>query len=469
MGINKFDNFYSLKSVHQSSKVTVPFKVYSKNHPGAYSIDINAYIFMQFFWITYFKPFGIDFLKQQLNIADKETKELVECCIYNIPYLIDAEISYFEEFLYNIGEPVFELNDFRSEMAVFGVNNIHHFIREFYNSPLINRWHILLAYFVYRHDFHDTSDNDSIFELQKALHNLLKRLTNDGIVSNPIFFVKAGLIKANKILRHLDLLTFDSHFKPSPNPPLTGTFFLSPRYLHFMDGYIWLYHPKFPDGTNGHLPFRYNSAQSRRVFSNITQYLFKQLPSIYVESKNGRITKVLSPLSLTECIKLIEQRLSQPDIIQCEAKKSVQRRDISKSETKSIIKNFKSKYLDYLCSLQIEEYKVVCCTEQRTTASGADVTEYSFIFTIKSTPRITIIVFENVNLTRSTYVIKVNTVQYDGCIDKVFAYFASEILNKRQKIAQGNLRINHTGIYGFERLFHRNYLSWCDSIKQLIY
>jgi hypothetical protein len=112
---------------------------------------------------------------------------------------------------------------------------------------------------------------------------------------------------------------------------------------------------------------------------------------------------------------------------------------------------------------------VVCCIEQRTTESGAAETEYSFIFTIQKNKRKTLLVFENVNPSRSTYVIEVNTSQYEDCIDNVFAYFASDILNKRQKMANGELRINHPGIRNMNRMFHKNYLNWCASLRNLKY
>ena len=313
------------------------------------------------------------------------------------------------------------------------------------------------------------NDNDDILCMQKALRNLHTRLSKNKLVSDPISFIKAGLSKANRILGSEGLMTFGLQLKADTNPPMSGRFYLSPKYIRFMDGYVWFYHPKYPGGADGHLPLRFDLKESRKVYSNISDYLLKRLPPIQVEAQNGCIVKVLSPFSLSECIDLIEHKSEKPNVYKEKVKPSVQRKDIVKNEARTLIKEFKSRYLDYLCASQLDDFKVVCCIEQRTTESGASATEYSFIFTLKSTPRKTLLIFENVNDSRSTYAVSVDTSSYDDCVDNVFAYFASDILNKRQKMASGELRINHAGIRDMKRIFHKDYITWCNAIKSLKY
>ncbi|MCM1518242.1 MAG: hypothetical protein NC117_06355 [Pseudoflavonifractor sp.] len=428
---------------------------------------------MQLFWSCYIEPYGEDYLNQQIEfINDQTTTELVKCCLDNIPDFINAEVDNFYEFMDNIASVDFNLPEFHKEIPVFGINNVHHFIRDYLATPHIDKWPSLLAFWVYRMNYYDEgneNDNDDILCMQNAIRNLHTRLSKSKLVPDPKSFIKLGEANANRILRSEGLMTFGLVPKADNNPPLSGRFLLSPKYLRFMDGFVWLYHPKFPGGADGHLPLKYELKESRKVFSNINHYLLKKLPPIQVEAHNGCIVKVLTPFSLTECIELIEHKSESPNVSKEKAKPTVQRKDFAKSEARTLIKEFKSRYLNYLCASQLDDFKVVCCIEQRTTESGTSATEYSFIFTLKSTPRKTLLIFENVNNSRSTYAVSVDTSSYEDCVDIVFAYFASDILNKRQKMASGELRINHSGIREMKRIFHKDYLTWCDAIKSLKY
>lgn len=473
MASRKFDNFEILRSAYKKSTAKLPFKVYSKTETGGRSYDLFADILMQVFWSTYVEPYGKTFLQEHLeSIRDAETKELVRCCLDNLSDFIDGQVDDFNDFFDNIVGVDFDLPEFRNEIPVFGINNIHHFIKKYVGTSHLEKWPYLLAYWVYRMNFYDEgtqNDNDDILAMQKALRNLYTRLNKKQLVAEPASFIRQGVNRANRILSNEGLMTFGLQIKADADPPLTGSFFLSPKFVRFMDGFVWLYHPKFPGGKEGHLPLRYELKESRKVFSNISDYLLKKLPPIQVEAQNGSIVRVLTPFSLTECVELIEHKSEHPTLSKSKPRPTVTRKDIEKSEAKTVIKDYKSRYLDYLCSAQLDNYKVVCCIEQRTTESGASDTEYSFIFTIQSNERKTLLVFENVNPSRSTYIIDVITSNYKDSIDNVFAYFASDILNKRQKMASGELRINHPGIRNMKRLFHKDYLNWCSSIRNLRY
>lgn len=473
MYTHKFDNFAKLCAAFKRLKMTVPFRCYTRLEGGAGSYDISADMLMQLFWSCYVEPYGENFIFHKIEfIKDPTTKELVKCCLNNIPDFINAEVENFLDFMHDTAGIDFNLPDFHREIPVFGIKNVYHFIRDYIGTPHINKWPSLLAFWVYRMDFYDKgteNDIEDILRMQKAVRNLNTRLCKNRIISDPKSFIKLGVSKANRILRSGGLMTFDPQPKAYQNPPLSGRFLLSPKFLRFMDGYVWLYHPEFPNGADGHLPLRFDLKESRKVYSNINDYLLKKLPPVEVKAQNGRIVEVLSPLSLTECIELIEHKSEKPNVSKEKAKPSVKRKDIVKNEARTLIKEFKSRYLDYLCASQLDNFKVVCCIEQRTTESGASSTEYSFIFTLKSTPRKTLLIFENVNNSRSTYAVSVDTSSYEDCVDNVFAYFASDILNKRQKMASGELRINHSGIRDMKRIFHKDYLTWCDAIKSLKY
>lgn len=63
----------------------------------------------------------------------------------------------------------------------------------------------------------------------------------------------------------------------------------------------------------------------------------------------------------------------------------VEKKELTSAEAKSLCEGLSSRYLDYLCLKQLNNYKVVCCIEHRVNSSGGVSCEYSFIFTIKIT------------------------------------------------------------------------------------
>ena len=132
MNNEKFDNFTKLRSAFNKSNATVPFRVYTRLEGGARSYDLYADLIMQLFWSCYFEPYGEDFLRQRVeSIKDPATKDLALCCLDNISDFIDAEVDNFYDFMDNIAGVDFNLPEFHREIPVFGINNIHHFIKDY--------------------------------------------------------------------------------------------------------------------------------------------------------------------------------------------------------------------------------------------------------------------------------------------------------------------------------------------------
>lgn len=55
------------------------------------------------------------------------------------------------------------------------------------------------------------------------------------------------------------------------------------------------------------------------------------------------------------------------------------------------------------------------------------------------------------------------------CIDKIYEYFASNEINKRQQLASRKVYLNLSGGHDYQRIMHDNYLKWVDRIKYCAY
>ena len=248
--------------------------------------------------------------------------------------------------------------------------------------------------------------------------------------------------------------------------PLTGSFFLRWDKVDFYNGFYTLKHPDMP--SNKAPLYRVEDSNSRKAFNDISSLFMKKLPPLRVKSKNGRIVKILNKANLSQCISIMEHKVSAPSTVR---KKSadhamlVEKKEISKTEAQNICKGLKSRYLDYLCAKQLDGYKVVCCIEHRVNSYGAISCEYSFIFTIKETANRVFLAYENSSESRCTYLLPVAQYSWNKSIEKIYDFFASNEVNKRQLMASRLVDLRLPGNYEYQRILHSDYLSWVDKIK----
>lgn len=478
----KFDNFESyIKFAKNCGAVIMPDNKLGLETPDRLKNEKEreSYVWYRYqsmlhaFCMHYYNPFGYNFLKEQISKLQlsNENQILLNTLMSDMSDYVEKAVKDFDSYLTDIDE-IFEdleLNEdiCRNYVAAITINEVYKFICEQYNSRYIKDWHLILAYFAYDSGVNYEFSIPTFEYVCTQLQMLYNKLSKWGGINDLTTFFINGVIKANESLKNYDT-EFEAIFEISVKDnriASSGVFIMSAKYIKFNDGFVWIYHPKHPTGEDGYLPLRYELKESRSVYSNISDYITKKLPPILVEANDGRIVKLIGDIQLKECIELIERYTNKPKIAKNQVKPKVERKDLSKQETQVFIRDLKSRYLDYLCASQLDEYKVVCCIEQRITESGACEKEYSFIFTINSDHRKTILVYENAKALRSTYIIEIDTSRYDGCIDNIFAYFASDILNKRQKMANGELNIAYNGIQEMHRIYHKDYLKWCESIQ----
>ena len=247
--------------------------------------------------------------------------------------------------------------------------------------------------------------------------------------------------------------------------PMTGKFFIRWDKVEFFDGFYIVKHPKVP--FNKVLPYRILDKCSRKAYNNISAFFMKKLPPIYVEAKDGKIINVLNIANLSSCISVMEHKVDNSSAVHnkiSDLRKS-EKKELSAEKARNLCKKLKSRYLDYLCSKQLERYKVVCCVEHRVNSTGIVTCEYSFIFTIKEISNRVILAYENASESRCTYILPISRLYWKESIDKIYDFFASNEINKRQLMALGLVDLRLPGNYEYQRVLHSDYLAWVDKIK----
>ena len=132
--------------------------------------------------------------------------------------------------------------------------------------------------------------------------------------------------------------------------------------------------------------------------------------------------------------------------------------------TEEEFKKYKSKYIDFLVTLQSKKYKVIPCVE-RLAHSNSDNTEYAFMFSIECSSGNILIVHENVNPDRSTLLFFVKHEVYDKSIREIYNFLQSAEINKRSSLRSKDLDLDDAQITSYKSINHDDLYSWKQTIS----
>ena len=132
--------------------------------------------------------------------------------------------------------------------------------------------------------------------------------------------------------------------------------------------------------------------------------------------------------------------------------------------TQEEFKKYKSKYIDYLVTLQSKNYKVIPCVE-RLAHSNSDNTEYAFMFSIECSSGKILIVHENVNPDRSTLLFLVREQDFNRSIREIYDFLQGAEINKRSSLRDRSIEIKNAGIVSYRSINHDDIYSWKQTIN----
>ena len=136
----------------------------------------------------------------------------------------------------------------------------------------------------------------------------------------------------------------------------------------------------------------------------------------------------------------------------------------AKQMTEEEFKKYKSKYIDYLVTLQSKNYKVIPCVE-KLAHSNSDNTEYAFMFSIECSSGKILIVHENVNPDRSTLLFLVREQDFNRSIREIYDFLQGAEINKRSSLRDRSIEIKNAGIVSYRSINHDDIYSWKQTIN----
>ncbi len=272
------------------------------------------------------------------------------------------------------------------------------------------------------------------------------------------------------LLAECERLSDKSYIASDVTFPLEGTFELPWKYVRFRDSLMYLIHPN-PSKRATTTPFMFRHPEIARSYSDIIKYIegrcdkfiVKSIDGVIVELKNFDSFRSMIPQFRQYCQSVsegIETRLMPEN-----------KKDFSVGEFKKSREYQKSSYLNHLASFQIESRKIYRILELFSHAqSDSDWDEYGFLFTVKSVSSCSLVIFENAtDVSRSTILFKIQTSLFDRAIEVIRTFFASDTVNKRQKLANGSLRFNSPAIVSYHRLNHTNFYDWKSNLTSILH
>ena len=516
LSMEQFDNFKWLLSCAPILEERFPDEdVLIEREGRGYSIGIEENDFVAYFYTQYLRPFDKDFILEKAHeLENPSAKAWAMFAIDRAPFVIKRSDEDFEERMEKLGRKLsisfgqlkgvfkpympFLTNYDYFKFAYDNLDKAYYryfflllidYIGDDYPEDLTKRYpefqtcrqkdgcKFFKECMQKRQCYYIYLNGGADYDHAKDMNIFQKNLTLEFLRFAPKGLKDKAIVKLYESFRQINQTgLFDSKLCLSydrvlyiDGKPLTGSFFLRWDKVDFYDGFYLIYHPNV--NQREARPYRVEDAQSRCVFNEISRLFMRSLPPIRVQAKNGNIVKVLNRVNLDECVTLMEHKVMKPCLQKNRTivKPQKERRELSSSEAKVLCKEFKSLFLDYLCAKQIETYKVVCCIEHRCNSSGSIADEYSFIFTVKETAHLLYIAYENSADSRCTYLFPIPKDKWMLSVNKLYEYFASNEINKRQQLASHNIRLNLPGGYDYQRIMHNDYLVWVGRIKYCAY
>ena len=213
-------------------------------------------------------------------------------------------------------------------------------------------------------------------------------------------------------------------------------------------------------------------SKSIESFNYIKKYLNERLSPIRCEIEGLKL-RIIDKINFDEAIQqfaiaarqgIIRTRGVRANVISSLQPMSFSQA-LSKAQqmTEEEFRKYKSKYIDYLVTLQSKNYKVIPCVE-RLAYSNSDNTEYAFIFSIECSSGKILIVHENVNPDRSTLLFLIEKNSYDRSIMSIYDFLQSAEINKRSSIRERSISY-HDGIIDYKSINHDDLSSWKRAIE----
>ena len=254
---------------------------------------------------------------------------------------------------------------------------------------------------------------------------------------------------------------------------LSDPFKLDWKDINFQNGKYTFFPHKRPKGLK---PLTVKDYMSLECYNYIRNYFEQKLPEIsWKYNKKTKEIFIIDEVKLKKAILMIVQEHKQAKI---------EKRDIIKDDKKggltisfttawskaltmspSSFKKYKSKFIDYLVSKQLEEYRIVPLNESFDYKDACTYTETAFLFSLDMPNNYAMIVLENVNPNRSTLLFYAKKSMYMDVLKAIHSFMQGTTYNKRSELRSKGLSFEGYGITGYSSINHEEFSDWTIQLQ----
>lgn len=239
--------------------------------------------------------------------------------------------------------------------------------------------------------------------------------------------------------------------------PDNGDILLPWKYVRYVDGKAFFYHPNHEKGTDATLPFKFEFDKAQKSFMDISKGILWNFPFILCKTENGQIVSVDENFAkyVISDLAYIHKVLSRRKA----AKIS------SSSTAKDILLQYKSQQFSILEKKQLKRIDIIPILEN-TSNTTSQKEEPALLFTVAANTETYTLVYENTSISRASYVFIIERNSYDNCVKLITSYFTSKQTNKRAELQYSRDMFNKSdGFLRVIRVLHDNNSNWEDTIN----
>lgn len=244
--------------------------------------------------------------------------------------------------------------------------------------------------------------------------------------------------------------------------PDSGLFEIPWKYVRYVDGKAFFYHPNNEKGRAGKLPYAFNSEFSKASFKELGKRILWCFPPISCYAKDGKIIKIDEQYANHVILKIneISESLSNDRNNPYASLRYIDR---------EVLKKIKSQYLDFLEKKQLKDYPIVSIKEIVTIQSFTSdyyKEEPSYLFSVGESDETITLIYENLEVSRASFVFIIKKDSWRESVKKINEYFTSVKSCKRSELQYSRDMFNmNNGFIKIDRILHDYFYDWCNKIN----
>ena len=248
--------------------------------------------------------------------------------------------------------------------------------------------------------------------------------------------------------------------------PENGTLMLPWKYVKYVNGKAFFYHPNHEKGYDASLPYIFESDSVKKSFSELSKNILWNFTAIECSVNNGNIIDIDERYAKYVISTIV-------DIYQVFERRQKVTNVSNGLTVKDILYKFKTVQLSYLEKKQLKLVPIIPIGE-KVYGSLTYREEPALLFTLGKSRGTLTLVYENTSISRASYVFIIDRNKIDYAISKIKAYFSSEKPNKRSELQYSrDMFLQSDGFLRVIRVIHDDVDNWKSTInfysKNLIY